>query len=60
MLTSCTYQIDNPVPANPESEKSEATDYSIKANWLSLPTLYYNNIVANVAERCATYQGSVK
>ena len=32
LLTSCSSTSDN--PANPDSEKIKATDYSNKANWL--------------------------
>ena len=37
VLTSCTNQIDNPVPSNPESE-NKTPDYSDKNNWLRQPT----------------------
>lgn len=36
VLNSCTGKEDNSVPANPENENAPS-DYSIKANWLSLP-----------------------
>ena len=35
VFTACSSNEDN--PTRPESEKTKATDYSIKANWLSFP-----------------------
>lgn len=37
VLTSCSDKDDDPVPTNPESEKSEAVDYSDKNNWMRQP-----------------------
>ncbi len=36
VLSSCTNESDNPVPADPTNE---ATDYSSKEHWLSLPDI---------------------
>ena len=37
LLTSCSSTSDN--PANPDSEKNKATDYSKEANWLQMPKI---------------------
>ena len=36
VLTSCSSTVDNPVPADPESETVKAVDYSDEDNWMYL------------------------
>ena len=37
VFMACSSNEDNPAPVDPESEKSDAVDYSDKNNWMRQP-----------------------